>query len=228
MVLTREELEQLDPKRLEVDRDRGLRRPRPDRPDLLQPALLPRPGAGRRAGLRPARPGDGRAAQGRDRPLRDAQPREPGGDPRRRRHPDAGDDAIRRRGRTGLAARGPARREAGLDRASRRSRWRSSSSSRSSTDFDPSAYKDEYRTELLSLIERKAAGEEVLAAKPEAPKPTKAPDLMAALEESLAAIKGEELSGDGKRRGEAEDAQVALRSKPASKAKSKSKAKAAK
>jgi DNA end-binding protein Ku len=96
-----------------------------------------------------------------------------------------------------------------------------------STDFDPGAYEDEYRTELLSLIERKAAGEDVLAAKPEAPKPTKAPDLMAALEESLAAIKGEELSGDGK--GEAKPkARKSSAKKPASKAKSKSKAKAAK
>ena len=96
-----------------------------------------------------------------------------------------------------------------------------------STDFDPSAYEDEYRTELLSLIERKAAGEDVLAAKPEAPKPTKAPDLMAALEESLAAIKGEELSGDGKRETKPKTRKSPAK-KPASKAKSKSKAKAAK
>jgi len=93
--------------------------------------------------------------------------------------------------------------------------------------FDPSAYEDEYRTELLSLIERKAAGEDVLAAKPEAPKATKAPDLMAALEESLAAIKGEELSGDGKREAKPKTRKSPAK-KPASKAKSKSKAKAAK
>jgi len=96
-----------------------------------------------------------------------------------------------------------------------------------SKDFDPSAYKDEYRTELLAMIERKAAGEDVLAAERETPKPTKAPDLMAALEESLAAIKGEELSGDGKR-AEKPKARKAAAKKPASKAKSKSKAKAAK
>jgi DNA end-binding protein Ku len=96
-----------------------------------------------------------------------------------------------------------------------------------STDFDPSAYVDEYRTELLSLIERKAAGEDVLAAKPEAPKATKAPDLMAALEESLAAIKGEELSGDGKGETKPKTRKSSAK-KPASKAKSKSKAKAAK
>lgn len=66
------------------------------------------------------------------------------------------------------------------------------------SDFDPSAYKDEYRDELLDLIERKARGEEVVSVDSEAPKPTKAPDLMAALEESLAAVKSEDLGGGGK------------------------------
>jgi DNA end-binding protein Ku len=59
-----------------------------------------------------------------------------------------------------------------------------------STDFDPSAYHDEYREQLLSLIERKAEGKEIVAADTEAPKATKAPDLMAALEESIAAVQG--------------------------------------
>jgi DNA end-binding protein Ku len=61
-------------------------------------------------------------------------------------------------------------------------------------DFDPSQYRDEYREELLALIERKAKGEALVEAVSEEPKPTKAPDLMAALEESLAAIKGEPLA----------------------------------
>src|ERR671936_644027 len=73
-----------------------------------------------------------------------------------------------------------------------------------SGDFDPEKYRDEYREELLELIERKARGEEVVEAVSEEPKPTKAPDLMAALEESLAAIKGEPLAagaeGDGAKR----------------------------
>ena len=59
-------------------------------------------------------------------------------------------------------------------------------------DFDATQYRDEYRDEVLALIERKAKGEKVVAAASEAPAPTKAPDLMAALEESLAAVKGEE------------------------------------
>jgi DNA end-binding protein Ku len=62
--------------------------------------------------------------------------------------------------------------------------------------FDPAAYRDEYREKLLALIERKAEGKDIVTAPAaEEPQPTKAPDLMAALEESIAAIKGE---GDGK------------------------------
>jgi DNA end-binding protein Ku len=67
-----------------------------------------------------------------------------------------------------------------------------------STDFEPGKYRDEYREELVALIERKARGEEIVESVSEEPKPTKAPDLMAALEESLAAIQGEPLAGDSK------------------------------
>jgi len=63
-------------------------------------------------------------------------------------------------------------------------------------NFDPSAYRDEYREELLAMIERKAAGEEVVAApEGEEREATQAPDLMAALEESIAAVQGKR---DGK------------------------------
>jgi DNA end-binding protein Ku len=55
------------------------------------------------------------------------------------------------------------------------------------TDFEPSRYKDEYREKVLELIEAKAAGAEIVA-QPEAPTPTAVPDLMAALEASLAAV----------------------------------------
>src|SRR5919198_784194 len=51
-----------------------------------------------------------------------------------------------------------------------------------SSEFEPERYRDEYREELLAMIERKAAGEEVVEAVSEEPTPTKAPDLMAALE----------------------------------------------
>src|SRR3954462_2766724 len=67
------------------------------------------------------------------------------------------------------------------------------------SDFDPGKYRDEYREELLALIDRKAKGEAVVEPVSEEPKPTKSPDLMAALEESLAAVRGEPLAtgGDG-------------------------------
>ena len=58
-----------------------------------------------------------------------------------------------------------------------------------STDFEPGAYRDEYREQLLSLIERKAEGKEIVTPESEEPQATKAPDLMAALEESIAAVK---------------------------------------
>jgi DNA end-binding protein Ku len=58
------------------------------------------------------------------------------------------------------------------------------------TDFTPDRYSDSYREQVLALIERKAAGEEV-AVRPEAPAPARVPDLMAALEASLAAVKAD-------------------------------------
>jgi DNA end-binding protein Ku len=56
-----------------------------------------------------------------------------------------------------------------------------------SSDFEPEKYHDEYRQRVLDLIERKAAGEEI-AIQPQAEEPAAAPDLMAALEASLAAV----------------------------------------
>jgi DNA end-binding protein Ku len=68
-----------------------------------------------------------------------------------------------------------------------------------SSKFDPTSYRDEYREELLALIERKAKGETVTAPEAESPKPTRAPDLMAALEESLAAVQSEPLGAGSER-----------------------------
>jgi DNA end-binding protein Ku len=101
------------------------------------------------------------------------------------------------------------------------------------SDFDPSKYRDEYREELLALIDRKAKGEAVVEPVSEEPKPTKAPDLMAALEESLAAVRGEPLAtgGDGgkKTRKRSTSSKSGSRSKTSqSKSRSRSKAKAAK
>ena len=69
-----------------------------------------------------------------------------------------------------------------------------------SDSFDPQSYRDEYREDLLSMIERKAEGKEIVATSSEEPVPTKAPDLMAALEESIAAVRGEDL-GKGASKG---------------------------
>ena len=54
------------------------------------------------------------------------------------------------------------------------------------TEFDPTKYRDEYRERVLDLIERKAQGQEV-SVLAEVEEPTEVPDLMAALEASLAA-----------------------------------------
>jgi len=65
-----------------------------------------------------------------------------------------------------------------------------------SSEFDPTSYRDEYREKVLELIEMKASGQEI-AVQPEAPEPAKVPDLMAALEASLAAVKDD---GGGKKK----------------------------
>jgi DNA end-binding protein Ku len=67
-------------------------------------------------------------------------------------------------------------------------------------DFDPTLYRDEYREELLAMIERKAAGEDVVAAPQEDREPTKAPDLMAALEQSIADVRSKRDGEPAKRR----------------------------
>jgi DNA end-binding protein Ku len=57
-----------------------------------------------------------------------------------------------------------------------------------SGDFDPDGYRDEYRDRVLDLIERKAAGETITIEAPE-PERKEVPDLMAALEASIAGAK---------------------------------------
>jgi DNA end-binding protein Ku len=99
-----------------------------------------------------------------------------------------------------------------------------------STEFEPGAYKDEYREQLLALIEQKAEGKEIVAPETEAPKATKAPDLMAALEESIAAVK-EKGSGGAKKAPKAKAAKSSKSKKSKStksKSSSRSKAKASK
>lgn len=91
-----------------------------------------------------------------------------------------------------------------------------------STTFKPDDYRDEYREQLLALIEQKAEGKEIVASEVETPKATKAPDLMAALEQSIAAVKEK----GGKEPAKAKAKKAAKKGKAKSKAKSPSRSKA--
>jgi DNA end-binding protein Ku len=64
-------------------------------------------------------------------------------------------------------------------------------------EFDPGAYTDTYREEVLALIERKAEGK-AIAVQPEPEElATPAPDLMGALKASLDAVRAREADADG-------------------------------
>jgi DNA end-binding protein Ku len=89
------------------------------------------------------------------------------------------------------------------------------------SDFDPTAYRDEYREELMALIERKAEGKEVLTPEEPEAEATAAPDLMAALEESIAAVKGR--SGGKAKKAPAKKAKKSLPKKAAAKKRAKAK-----
>jgi DNA end-binding protein Ku len=87
-----------------------------------------------------------------------------------------------------------------------------------SAEFDPSKFKDDYRERVLELIEKKAAGEEI-AVQPEAEDDGPAPDLMAALEASLAEVRsGSSDDVSPKKRAPAKSSKTATKS--ASKSKS--------
>ena len=76
-----------------------------------------------------------------------------------------------------------------------------------SSDFEPAKYRDEYRDRVMALIERKAGGEEITLT-PVAEEAEPAPDLMAALEASLAAVqkdKSEPAPAKPRKRGSAKD-----------------------
>lgn len=66
-----------------------------------------------------------------------------------------------------------------------------------SAEFEPESYRDTYRDRVLELIECKARGEEVVS-EPAAERAEPAPDLMAALEASIARARGGNgAAGDG-------------------------------
>jgi DNA end-binding protein Ku len=86
------------------------------------------------------------------------------------------------------------------------------------SEWEPEQYHDEYREKVLDLIERKAQGEEI-AVQPEAPKPAKVPDLMAALEASLAAVKSDSSgNGEAKQKASGDEDKKPTRKKSAAKA----------
>ncbi len=68
-----------------------------------------------------------------------------------------------------------------------------------SSDFEPEKYRDEYRDRVLEMIERKAEGEEIVIEAP-SHEPEAVPDLMAALEASIASSKRQS-SGAEKKKG---------------------------
>ncbi len=88
-----------------------------------------------------------------------------------------------------------------------------------SAEFDPSKYRDSYREQVLDLIERKAEGEEI-AIQPDEEERPEVPDLMAALEASIAGAK--------RQGGTAAKKKPAARRKPAAKAAAKKRAPAKK
>jgi DNA end-binding protein Ku len=65
-------------------------------------------------------------------------------------------------------------------------------------DFEPEKYHDEYREQVSDLIEKKAAGEEIVA-EPVVEEPAKVVDLMAALEQSLARAGKGQAVGESRR-----------------------------
>jgi DNA end-binding protein Ku len=90
-------------------------------------------------------------------------------------------------------------------------------------DFDPSKYHDEYRERVLELIEDKAEGKEI-AVQPVEETPAEVPDLMAALEASIASAKAKPKSAASKSKSKA----ATSNSKPKAATSSKSKAAPAK
>jgi DNA end-binding protein Ku len=87
--------------------------------------------------------------------------------------------------------------------------------------FDPEKFHDEYREAVLELIEKKAEGQEIVLQPVE--EPEKVPDLMAALEQSLAAAKQDGGGDDGAGAKKKPARRGGSRAKPKSKAKTKTK-----
>ena len=122
-------------------------------PDLLRHPVLPRPRRRRREGLFAPGQVDGDLGPRRDRTLCPAQPRAPCRNPRPRQRLDDDDDALRRRGRRSLKLDDVLPQE--KPKVQKREQEMAEALIDSlSSDFDPSQYRDEYREDLLAMIER--------------------------------------------------------------------------
>lgn len=92
--------------------------------------------------------------------------------------------------------------------------------------FEPEGYRDEHRAHLEAIVKRKRKGQKISVPKPKPEGPKEpapvAPDLMGALEESLARIRGE-AAGKGKATGRGSKAKTPGASKPKTVAKPKRK-----
>jgi non-homologous end joining protein Ku len=64
-----------------------------------------------------------------------------------------------------------------------------------STEWKPAEHKDRYRRRLRDVVARKRKGKTIKAPEPRQTGPEEAPDLMAALEQTLAEMRGGKRSG---------------------------------
>jgi DNA end-binding protein Ku len=73
-------------------------------------------------------------------------------------------------------------------------------------DFDPDKYRDSYREDVLALIERKAAGEQIAVQPTAEEDQTPVPDLMSALKASLDAVRARDDDGGSSAKRQSKDA----------------------
>ena len=197
VVVDPDELEPFIPSATQEHRPRGVRRSRRDRSGVLRHAVHRRSRQDAQA-VRAAGQGDGGGRQGGHRSLRHAQ------------------QAVRRRasapqdGKLLMSTMVFADEvvDAGtideldvlddIDVSAKEVKMAEALVDSLSADFDPSKYRDEYREQVLDLIERKAAGEEFELPAPAAEAP-KVVDLMAALEASVKARQGRAQAPSGRR-----------------------------
>ena len=123
---------------------------------------------------------------------------EPGGAPLVQRRDHDGDDAVPRRGGPAGSIEELGAVDGDVKTTKRELDMAKQLIESLSGDFDPSGYRDEYRERVLDLIERKAAGETITIEAPAAER-KEVPDLMAALEASIAGLE-EPAEEEGARR----------------------------